>query len=506
LGKVDFVFMNGAEPETLDPALITSQPESRLAYALFEGLTAFDRSGTPVPGVAENWEISPDGLVYTFHLRRNAKWSNGDPVTTADFIQSWRRALAPETASEYASQLYYLRNGKGYNEGTIKDFGQVGVRAIDPYTLEVTLENPTSFFLDLCAFSTLLPVHMPTVEKYGDDWTKPGKLVGNGPYVLTEWRINDRIRFTKNPYYWDRDNVAMKTVDALPISRANTSFNFYAAGQSDLIMDKGLVPNQFLDELKKRPDFHSAPFLGTLFLRFNCTKKPFNDARVRKAFSLVIDKSLLVNKITRAGEPVASSLTPPGTAGYQPPPGLSYNVAKARELLAQAGYPDGRNFPHVSFLYNEGDVNEGLAVEMQAMFRQSLGVSIDLQRQEWKVYLRSLSSLDYDICRSSWVGDYNDPNTFLASFITDDGNNRTGWSNTEFDHLIADAGKEPDREKRFAIFRRVEQILISEEAPICPIYFYVGVEFYDGAKLGGIQANLLDEHPLKAMYWKDGHR
>lgn len=500
--RADLVFLNGAEPETLDPALITGQPEGRIANALFEGLTSFDPSGKPIPGVAERWDISPDRRVYTFHLRSDARWSNGDPVTAHDFLRSWQRVLAPETGSEYASQLYHVRNGRAYNEGRLRDFAQVGLRVIAPLTLEVTLENPTPYFLDLCAFTTLLPVHAATVERHPDDWTKPAYIVGNGAYTLAQWRVNDRIHLLRNPHYWNRAHVAMASIDILPISKANTAFNVYASGQADLVMDKGLVPNQLLDELKKRPDFHAAPFLGTYFLRFNCTRPPFNDARVRRALALVIDKQLLVNKITRAGEKPAFSFTPPGTAGYEPPPGLSHDPAQARRLLAEAGFPNGLGFPRISYLYSEGELNEGLAVEIQAMVRRELGIQIDLQRQEWKVYLRSMSSLDYDLCRATWVGDYNDPNTFLGCFVTGDGNNRTGWSNPAYDHLLSDAAREADPARRMALFADAERLLISRDAPICPLYYYVGIQFYNGTRLGGIEANLLDEHPLKAMYWK----
>ena len=509
LKRADLVFLNGAEPETLDPALITGQPEGRIATALFEGLTAFDAAAHPQPGVAEKWEISKDGQVYTFHLRHNARWSNGDPVTAKDFVASWKRTLAPETASEYSYQLYYLKNGKAFNEGTLKNFAEVGVRAIDDFTLVVTLENPTPFFIDLCAFSTLLPVHIPTVEREGDQWIKPGKIVSNGPYRLESWRINDRIRLVKDSNYWDRDHVSMQTIDVLPISKANTAYNFYASGIADLMMDKGLVPTPLLNDLRKRPDFHSAPFLGTYFLRFNCSphslghaRNPFSDARVRKAFSLVIDKPLLVEKISRAGEVPASSLVPPGTAGYQPPHGLSRDVAQAQRLMVEAGYPGGKDFPQLTYLYSEGELNEGIAVELQGMLKHDLGVKINLLRQEWKVYLRSMSSLDYDLCRASWVGDYRDPNTFLDMFLTNGGNNRTGWSSPEYDRLIDAAAREADPQKRFDQFRKAEYLLISDEAPICPLFFYVGVQFYDGSKLGGIEANLLDEHPLKAMFWK----
>lgn len=503
LTRAEFVFLNGAEPETLDPALITGQPEGRIVNALFEGLTKFNEKGEPVPGVAERWEISEDKRVYTFHLRADARWSNGDPVTAHDFARSWERALSPTTGSDYASQLYYLKNAKEFAEGTITDFSKVGVRVIDDRTLEVTLTNPTAFFLDLCAFVTLAPVPMETVKKYGDDWIKPGNMVSNGAYVLTTWRLNDHIRLSKNPHYWKHAKVAFTTVDALPTSNANTAFNFYDTGLADLLMDKGLVPNQLLSELKNRPDFHTAPFLGTYFLRFNCTRPPFNDSRVRRAFSLVINKPLLVEKITRGGERPATGVVPPGTGGYTPPVGPGLDFAKARALLAEAGYPGGKGFPPMRYLYSAGQNDEALAIEIQGMLLRELGVRIELARQEWKVYLTSMSNLDYDLCRSSWVGDYNDPNTFLNLFVTGDGNNRTGWSDARYDALIAEAAREADQAKRFELFRQAEQILITEKAPIIPLYFYQGIMLYDGKRLGGIQANLLDEHPIQSMYWKE---
>jgi oligopeptide transport system substrate-binding protein len=502
MDRADFVFLNGAEPETLDPSLITGQPEGRLAAALFEGLTSFNEHGQVVPGVAEKWDVSPDGRVYTFHLRGNARWTNGDPVIARDFRDSWRRTLAPDTASEYAYQLYYIHSGRPFNEGTLKDFSQVGVVAPDDWTLQVTLDNPTPFFLDLCATTPLYPVHLPSVRKWGDDWIKPGHLVGNGAYRLDAWRINDRVRMVKNPLYWDAAHVGMKTIDALPISRANTAFNFYSAGQADLIMDKGLTPLALLSELRKRPDFHSAPFLGTYFIRFNVTRPAFKDARVRRAFALVIDKKLIVTKITRAGEIPASSIVPPGAAGYQPPPGLDRDPEEARRLLAEAGYPGGKGFPLVTYLYSEGELNEAIAIELQSMLRQELGIEIALQRQEWKVYLNSMNNLDFDLSRSSWVGDYDDPNTFLDMFVTGGGNNDTGFANPKYDQLIADAARQVDEKKRFDIFRQAEHMLISEEAPVCPLYYYVGIQFYHGDRLGGIAANLLDEHPLQRMYWK----
>jgi oligopeptide transport system substrate-binding protein len=499
----DFVFLNGAEPETLDPSLITGQPEMRIAQALFQGLTTFDENGKVIPGVAEKWETTPDGKIYTFHLRANAKWSNGKPVTAHDFVDTWQRTLAPETASEYAYQLFYLHNGESFNNGKVKDFSQVGVKALDDLTLQVTLDNPTPFFLGLCATSPLYPEYIPVVHQWGDEWIKPAHLVGNGPYLLDQWRINDRIHLVKNPLYWDADHVSMQTIDALPIDRATTALNFYCAGQADLLMDKGLVPPALMTDLKARPDFHSAPFLGTYFLRFNVTRPAFKDPRVRLAFSLVIDKRLIVNKITRSGEQPADSFVPPGAAGYQPPPGLKYDPAKARQLMTDAGYPGGKGFPLITYLYSAGELNEAIAIELQSMLHQELGINITLQRQEWKVYLNTMNSMDYDLARASWVGDYEDPNTFLDMFETGNGNNETGFADPKYDQLIDQAGREVSQTDRFATFQKAEQMLVSEEAPICPIFFYNGIQLYNGSRLGGVAANLLDEHPLERMYWKD---
>ncbi|MEO8206401.1 MAG: peptide ABC transporter substrate-binding protein [Chthoniobacterales bacterium] len=500
--KADFVLINGAEPETLDPAIITGQPEGRVANALFEGLTSFGPDGKPIPGVAEKWELSPDGRTYIFHLRDNAKWSDGSPVTAQDFVNSWKRTLTPSTAAGYSYILNGIKNAEAYGQGKITDFSQVGVHAVDDRTLRVDLESPIPYFLDLCAFVTYQPVRTDVIEKFGDSWVKPGKIIGNGAYVLESWGINDKIRLKKNPYYWNRENVALETVDILPISKANTAFNFYFSDRANLTLDKGLIPPALLDDLKHRLDFHAAPFLATYFLRYNCAKSPFKDVRVRKAFSLAIDKKRLTDKITRAGELPAQGFVPPGITNYLSPDGLAYNPQEAKRLLAEAGYPEGRGFPLVRYLYSEGEVNQAIAEEIQDMWKQNLGVSVNLSRQEWKVYLNSMNSLDYDIARSSWVGDYPDPNTFLDMFLTDGGNNRTGWSSKAYDALIASAAREENPVKRLGILRQAETMLVETDVPICPLYYFVGIQLYDGERLGGIQPNLLDEHPIKAMYWK----
>lgn len=501
--RADLVFINGAEPETLDPALVTGQPEGRVVNALFEGLTTFNAEARPGPGMAESWTVSDDKRVYTFTLRADAQWSDGTPLTAHDFVASWRRTLLPDTAASYNYQLFYVKNAQPFAEEKITDFSQVGVKALDDRTLEVTLENPTPFFLDLCATPPLAPVPTRLIEKVGDDWIKPEHMVNNGAYLLDTWRINDLIRLKKNPRYWNAAQVALETIDVLPIAKDTVAFNFYASGLADLCMDKGLTPPALLDELKKRPDFHPAPFLGTYFLRFNCQKGPFADPRVRRAFSMAVDKRRIVEKVTRAGELPAAGFVPPGLEGYAAPDGLPYDPEKARALLAEAGFPEGKGFPLVNYLYDDKGSNEFIAVELQDMWKKELGVSVNLAKQEWKVYLNSMSSLDYDIARSSWVGDYPDPNTFLDMFLTGGGNNRTGWSDPAYDRLLADAAKETDPVRRAAILREAEILLVVREAPICPLYYYVGIQLYDPEKIGGIAPNVLDEHPLKAMFRKD---
>jgi oligopeptide transport system substrate-binding protein len=501
--RADLVVLNGAEPETIDPALATGQLDGRICYALFDGLYHFDRFGKPQPGIATSYDLSDDATVYTFHLRPDAKWSNGDAVTANDFVESWKRALLPETASEYAYVFYYIKNAAPFNEGTLKEFEQVGVHAIDANTLRVELNNPTPYFLSLCSFWTYLPVHMPTVKRYGDDWIKPGKIVGNGAFTLKEWRLNYRIRMEKNPLFWDASRVQLQTVDALPIENSITAYNFYASKIADLIPDAVLTPHSLIPELKTRPDFHAAPFLGNYFLRFNVKRKPFNDVLVRQAFCMVIDRERIVTKITQAGEPPAYSFTPPGTAsGYVPTKQFGRNIDKAKALLAEAGYPGGIGFPTVSFLYDNKKLNDDIAVELQSMLAQDLGIRVDLQKQEAKVYLNTMNRLDYDVCKSSWVGDYDDPNTFLECFLSNSGNNRTGWSNGDYDKLIASAATERDPAKRLEILGKAENILLNEGTPICPLYFYMGINIYDSATFGGIEPNLIDTHPFREIYRK----
>jgi oligopeptide transport system substrate-binding protein len=490
----DLTLCNGAEPQSLDPAIITGEPEIRISQALFEGLTDRNAKGEVIPGVAQSWTLSPDGRTYTFTLRPDAKWSNGDPVTAYDFLNSWERALNPVTAAEYSYQLYYLVNGEAYGTGKLHDFSQVGVKAPDDHTLVVTLVHPTGYFLELATMPILFPVHLPTVRKYGQDWTKPGRMVSNGPYVLKEWRLNDYILLEANPDYWRA--VAIHRIKVLPTDSPTACFNLFYSKKTDLILDKTSIPTELVQDIKSKPYFHANPFGATTFIRFNVKRKPFDDVRVRKALALALDKQDIVEKITRAGEPVANTLVPPGSAGYTPPQGLVYNVAEARRLLAEAGYPNGQGFPDVTMLYPmRGGFWIQLATEMQALWRRDLGISsIHLRGQEWRVYLNTQQLMDYDFDVSDWIGDYSDPQTFLDMFVTDGGNNQTGWGDLQYDQMLQTSENTPDPAQRMQIFQNMEKILVEDEAPIVPIYFWVGLSLYDPDKLGGLEPNFVDEH------------
>jgi oligopeptide transport system substrate-binding protein len=497
----DLVILNGAEPESLDPAIMTGQSDLRIGGSLFEGLTRFDPfDGNPIPGLAERWELSSDGRVYLFHLRPEAAWSTGEPIVADDFVYSWRRALDPSTGSEYAGILFYLENAEAFHMGQINDPDQVGVRSLGTHQLEVRLRDPTPFFLDLCAFPTLAVVPRHAIALHGDRWLLTPPVPASGAYQLESWRINDRIRLRRNPNYWDAAQTRSEVVDLLPCISASTALSLYETMAVDVVWDKNLVPVDLLDILLDRPDFHSNPVLGTYFLRFNVTRPPFDDVRVRRAFGMAIDKERIVTRITRGGEEEASSYTPPGIGGYRNPEGLPHNPGLARQLLAEAGYPGGAGFPRIQYLFDTTSrLQEQIAIELQAMWERELGLSLDLRKLEWKTYLVAQGELDYDLCRSSWIGDYNDPNTFLDMFMSNNGNNRTGWSDPRYDQLLREANSQIDPARRELLLQKAELLLIRDAVPIVPLYFYTGLEYFDTNRIEGIYPNVRAEHPLRVI-------
>jgi len=499
----DLTIINYSEPQSLDPAIVTAQPDMRTVAGMFEGLTRPDpKTGRAVPGLAKRWEISPDGRIYTFHLRTNLVWSTGEPIRADDVVYSLIRTLAPATASDYAGQLFCVKNAQAFNAGKT-NAASVGVAALDPFTVRIELNNPTVFFLDVCAMPLASVVPRHTIEKFGDGWITAKPLPVSGAYELGAWRVNDKVRLKKNPRYWDAANTQSDTIDLLPIVSASSALNLYLRGQVDIVWDKELVPNELLDVLLKRPDFHTFSYLGTYFLRLNVTRKPFDDPRVRQALALAIDKRRIVNRVTRGGEQPASTFVPPDTANYTSPEGLGYDPQRARELLAEAGFPGGKNFPRMEYMFNAaaggGRIHEEIAIELQQMWRDNLGVDIELRQLEMQVYLSEQDQLHYDLSRSSWIGDYNDANTFLNMFVTGDGNNRTGWSNARYDKLIRQANAITDVHAREKLFQEAETILVHDELPIIPIFFYEGINYFDTNKIAGVYNNVVDLHPLNTI-------
>ncbi|MGZ4988516.1 MAG: peptide ABC transporter substrate-binding protein, partial [Limisphaerales bacterium] len=503
--RADLVIINGHEPESLDPAIGSTIEDSRVGAALFEGFVRNDPvTSAAIPSLAERWDISPDGRVYTFHLRTNLQWSTGEPIDANDFVYSWRRVLDPRTGAKYASQLFYVKNAQEFTDGKLKDPEKVGIRALDPNTVQVELNQPTAFFLDLITLPTFAIVPRFAIEKYGDAWVRHQPVPSSGAYILETWRLNDRIRVRKNPRYWDAANTKLETADFLPVAMPSTALNLYDTGEADIIWDKDLIPAELLDALSSRPDYHSYTQLASYFLRYNVTQPPFKDVRVRKALALAIDKKRIAEKILRNGEKPASRIVPDGVAHYEPTEGLGYNPDEARKLLAAAGYPGGKGFPNFNYLLDSGggaNVHSQIAVEIQNMWERELGIHVELRQMEKKIYVDAQDRLDYNVSRSSWIGDYNDPDTFLGLFRSFDGNNRTGWKNARYDKLMDDADSEPDLKKRAELLKQAETLLVRDELPIVPIYFYVGLTFYNPAKVQGIHQNILDMHPLNTI-WK----
>ena len=501
----DIIICNGAEPKSLDPVVVTGQADMRVVGTLFEGLTRLNPiTATPEPGLAQRWDISEDGTVYTFYVRPEAVWSTGQAITAHDVVHSWRRLIDPATAADYASQLFFVKNARELHMGRQRNLEALGVRALDDRTVRVELISPVAFFLDLCALRSLAVVPIHTIRTHGFGWVRADPLPVNGPYQLEFWRVQDRVRVRKNPRYWDARSVRNETVDFLPIENANTALNLYERRQADIILDKTLIPTELSDALRVRSDCHPFDFLGTVMVRFNTTRPPFNDARVRRALTMAIDKQRLVDKIVRGGERPAGSFTPPGVARYQPPGGLAHDPEQARRWLAEAGYPSGRGFPTFSYLFNSSRLNEQIGVELQEMWARELGLHVELRQTEFKVWLTSQRALDYDTCRGSWVGDYNDANTFLDVFLSDNNNNRTGWKNPHYDQLIRTANGLLDSTRRAELFHQAETILVKDELPLAPLYFYKGMNMFRPDELDGIHENILDEHPVWAIARRRG--
>lgn len=518
-------YISGSEPESLDPQISTGQPEARIQYALFDGLTeAHPQTSEPIPSLAERWDSLRENTEFVFHLRPNLRWSNGRPLVASDFVYSLRRGLTPALAARAAYLAYDIEYAQAYNEGGVfvrrrtsgvfvpdpsdasrrlvlpgdpaarqkalagpalaglasEEFvpvraEDVGIEAIDDRTVRLRLMRPIPFLAGLLAHQFFRPVPREAVEQYGDAWTRPEHIVVSGAFTMTAWRPYDRIVLTRNPSYWDADRVTLDRITFYPIEDQMTMMNLYKAGAVDAVFNH-TVPAAWVDSLRSKQDYMDKPEIAIEYYMINTTRPPMNDVRVRKALNMSIDKAALA-KYRRTQKPL-TSFTPEGIfPSYPRPDGDPFDPARARALLAEAGYRggDGRfdpaRFPiaDVELSYNTTENNKQVAEFVQAQWKQNLGVTVPLKNVEWKTFLASRAALDYKgIARSGWVGDYMDPYTFLAIFSTVAGDNGTGWFDPRYASMLEAANHEPDPARRYARLAEAEKMLLDVQ-PVIPL-------------------------------------
>jgi len=474
-----------SEPQTIDPALNDAVDGADYIVTMLEGLVTVDSQGNTVGGIAQNWDISPDGITYTFHLR-DANWSDGKPVTAGDFVYAWQRVIDPATASPYENYMEYVKNGADiFNQQNNMQPGDLGVKAADDKTLVVTLEAPCGFFLELCGFPTYMPLRQDIVSAHPDDWTQSADTyLSNGPYMLKQWDHNSQIVMARNHKYWNDGSITgPNTITWKLMDDPNSIFTAYKSGQ--LQFAEGL-PNQEYDGLKASGDLVIYNWLGTYYIDMNNTKPPFDNKLVRQAINLVIDRNYIVSTVTKGGEVAANNFVPPGikdTSGADfnakatpavniDPAQYDANVKQAQDLMAQAGYPNGQGFPTFDYLTNDSGAHVAIATYLQQLFKDKLGISMNVQKMDWNTFLAARQNGDYVVARDGWIADYADPMTFLAMFRTGDGNNNAKYSNTQYDALIDAANKETDPAKRFDDMYQAQNILMNTDYGVCPVYYY----------------------------------
>ncbi|WP_246745052.1 peptide ABC transporter substrate-binding protein [Thiospirochaeta perfilievii] len=495
---VVFRLINGGEPASLDPAMIQGVPENRIYQSLFEGLVAYDyETARAIPGVAQSWTVSDDNTVYTFKLRQTS-WNDGVAITAQTFVDSWLRELDPNTAAPYAwFPSMFVKGAAEYNAGTA-GAEAVGVKAIDDYTLEVTLVGPLPYALDAFAHYSfgIAPLH--TIAEHGDSWTNVDKIVTNGPYKLKEWVPQDKLVVEKDPKYWDAKNVKVDQFVYLPVEDNNTGYSMFLNGEVDWMTT---VPTDRMKEGLLRDDVIVSPNLATYYYVINNKVEPLTDVRVRKALSMSINRTELTERIGQAGQ-IPSAAMVPTMEGYPALEGNTFNVAEAKKLLAEAGYPNGEGFPVLPILYNTSEGHKKMAEFIQAQWKENLGIDVTLENQEWKTFLSSKNQHDYSIARSGWGGDYQDPNTFLDMFVTGAAMNDMQYENPEYDALIEKAATMKAGAARFEALREAESMLVERDQALIPLYTYVKVNCIDLNKWGGWAPNVLDLHPPRQIYKK----
>ncbi|WP_346877461.1 MULTISPECIES: peptide ABC transporter substrate-binding protein [unclassified Clostridium] len=511
------VYNLGADPKTIDPQLNSAVDGSTIIHNAFEGLMREDENSKIVPGTAEKYEVSDDGTVYTFHIRKDAKWSDGKPVVAGDFEYAWKRALNPKVAAEYAYQLFYIKNGAAYyNQEKVGDkvatAEDVGVKVIDDNTLEVTLESPVPYFLSLAAFPTYFPVRKDIIEGNEEKWTlKPDTYISNGPFKMSEWKEKESITFVKNENYWDAKNVKLETLEVRLIDDQITYLNAFKSGEIDVIESP---PQAEIPTLLDEGTAKIYPYLGTYFYVINVSDKAkdvdpkaaeaLSNPKFRKALSLAIDRQLIVDKVAQGGQAPATSYVPAGildSIGKEFQKDYSSkgaNIEEAKKLLEEAGYPNGEGAPTITFTFNTDQGHQNIAQAVQDMWKTNLGINVELKNEEWAVFQDTRNNFQYSMARHGWIADYNDPMTFLDMWTTGNGQNNAGYSNKEYDKLIAQAKVELDDAKRTELLHKAEDILM-DESPIIPLYYYTNVLCIDKNVKGTYKS------PLGQMEFRDAY-
>ncbi|GAA0284443.1 peptide ABC transporter substrate-binding protein [Alteraurantiacibacter aestuarii] len=499
---------NGGEPQTLDPHLATGNPEAHILNEMFEGLTVAnpDDPATPAPGVAESWEHDGSFTSWTFHLRDNATWTNGDPVVAGDFLYAWQRVLSPELGAQDSSAFYFIRNAEPFNLGQISDFSQVGVRAPDDRTLVVDLIRPVPTFPFLTSAPIMSPLSQRAVEAHGtmtdrqNPWATLENFVTNGPFMMKAWTVNQMIELEKNPDYWDAANVRLNGARFFPVDNVGTEENLFQDGRLHVT---GTIPPDKIPGYRDRqaPELVSDPMLAPYFYYVNVERPPLDNVLVRRALSLAIDRQMLVDRVVQGGQLPAGGYMPPGYPDYQAAPPIAVHVEEARRLLAEAGYPGGEGFPRFEILINTSEAHRKIAEALQEMWRTNLGIDVGIYNQEWRVYLDALLGSDFALARASLV--MTDPDIYspLEAFTTDGSRNMGKWKNPRFNQLMDQAEGETDIPRRNALLQQAEQVMI-EDLPIIPIYWGRQNYLLDPQVRGWVP-NIYSRHPLKHVYFEN---
>ncbi|EPT8894418.1 oligopeptide ABC transporter substrate-binding protein OppA [Cronobacter dublinensis] len=502
--KQTLVRNNGSEVQSLDPHKIEGVPESNINRDLFEGLLVTDVEGHPSAGVAEKWD-NKDFKVWTFHLRKDAKWSNGEPVTAQDFVYSWQRLADPKTASPYESYLQYghITNIDDIIAGK-KPATELGVKAIDDHTLEVTLSEPVPYFYKLLVHSSMSPVPKAVVEKFGEKWTQPANIVSNGAYKLKSWVVNERIVLERNTNYWDNAKTVINEVTYLPISSEVTDVNRYRSGEIDMTYNN--MPIELFQKLKKEipKEVHVDPYLCTYYYEINNQKAPFNDPRVRTALKLGLDRDIIVHKVKNQGDLPAYGYTPPYTDGakFTEPAWFKMTQeqrnAEAKKLLAEAGYTADKPLTF-DLLYNTSDLHKKLAIAAASIWKKNLGVNVKLENQEWKTFLDTRHQGNFDVARAGWCADYNEPTSFLNTMLSNSSNNTSHYKSEAFDKVMQETLQVSDEAQRSELYNKAE-LQLDKDSVIVPVYYYVNARLVKPWVGGYTGKDPLDNVYVKNLY------